>query len=262
MQLLDNPCGNYRFLAGIAPYSAGVTAMPGHEIVRAVLAQPLPWREGFARIQRHLSGLGRPRAALCAIELRSPQPFTFAGFAAFNSEYQALLAGWGLMLDGRNPIARTNVAPAVHPPVEPSLYAFAYTAPAAGAGDSHTFIVAGAGDLRHQADLSPAAIVRPGEISGDAMREKAATVLAVMQERLCGLGRAWTDVSGIGIYTVQPLQPLLENTLLPSLHEAAQRGLDWHYSRPPIVGLEFEMDLRGVRLEERQTADDGPQFEG
>lgn len=60
MQLIDNLSGNYRFLTGIAPYSAGVTAQPGYEIVRAVLARPLPWRDGFARIDKHLTTLGRP----------------------------------------------------------------------------------------------------------------------------------------------------------------------------------------------------------
>ena len=251
MQLLANPAGHYAFLTGIAPYSAGVVAAPGYEIVRAVLARPLAWQEGFERIERHLNGLGRPRAALCAVELRSPAPFSFAGFASFNGEYQTRLAEWGLLLDGRNPIARTNVAPAHNPPAEPSLYAFSYTAPTASAHEPRTFIVAGAGDLHDQADLSPAAIVRPGETSSDAMHEKAAAVLAVMQERLFGLGMAWADVSGVGVYTVQPLHPLLESTLLPSLHEAIGCGIHWHYSRPPIAGLEFEMDLRGVRVEER-----------
>lgn len=249
MQLLANPAGNYAFLTGIAPYSAGVTAQPGYEIVRAVLARPVPWQEGFVRIEEHLNGLGRPRSALCAVELRSPAPFTFAGFAAFNGEYQARLVEWGLLRDGVNPIARTNVAPAINPPAQPSLYAFSYTAPTTHS--LPTFIVAGAGDLRDQADLSPAAIVRPGEISTDAMAEKAAAVLAVMQARLFGLGMAWADVSGVGVYTVQPLHPFLESTLAPSLHEANNCGIHWHYSRPPIAGLEFEMDLRGVRVEER-----------
>lgn len=249
MQLLANPAGNYAFLTGIAPYSAGVTAQPGYEIVRAVLARPVPWQEGFTRIEEHLKGLGRPRSALCAVELRSPAPFTFAGFAAFNGEYQVRLAEWGLLRDGVNPIARTNVAPAVNPPTQPSLYAFSYTAPTTH--NLPTFIVAGAGDLRDQADLSPAAIVRPGEISTDAMAEKAVTVLGVMEARLFGLGMTWTDVSGVGVYTVQPVYPILESPLLPSLHESTGCGIHWHYSRPPIAGLEFEMDLRGVRVEER-----------
>ena len=251
MQLIDNPSGNYRFLTGIAPYSAGVTAQPGYEIVRAVLARPLPWRDGFARIEQHLTTLDRPQAALCAVELRSPAPFSFAGFAAFNGEYQKHLIERGLLLDGRNPIARTNVAPAILPPAEPSLFAFSYTLPTASPDDSRTFIVAGAGDLRDQADLSPAAVVRPGEISAEAMREKARVVLAVMQDRLFGLGMGWADVSGVGVYTVQPLHPLLEGTVFCLLHEATQRGIHWHYSRPPIADLEYEMDLCGVRVTER-----------
>ncbi|HRJ43904.1 MAG: hypothetical protein KJZ86_06965 [Caldilineaceae bacterium] len=251
MQLIDNPSGNYRFLTGIAPYSAGVTALPGYEIVRAVLARPLPWQDAFDRIERHLYSLGRSHSALCAVELRSPAPFSFAGFAAFNGEYQRRLAKWNLLIDGINPIARTNVAPAVHPPAQPSLYAFSYTRPIDNPDAVRTFIVAGAGDLRDQADLSPAAIVRPGETSAEAMAEKAGAVLAVMQARLFGLGVAWADVSGVGVYTVQPLHPLLDSTLLVSLHEATSCGIHWHYSRPPIAGLEFEMDLRGVRVEER-----------
>ncbi|MBX3051856.1 MAG: hypothetical protein KF753_10305 [Caldilineaceae bacterium] len=254
MQLLANPAGNYSFLRGIAPYSAGVVAAPGYEIVRAILAQPLPWREGFQRIEQHLGQWNRPLAALCAMELRSPAPFSFAGFADFNGAYQARLAEVGLLLDGVNPLARTHVAPAVNPPDEPSLYAFSYTVPSPMPPNSPhpfpTFIVAGAGDLRDQADLSPSAIVRPGETSSGAMQEKAAVVLAVMQERLFGLGHTWADVSSIGVYTVQPLHPLLD-TLLLSLHESTRNGILWHYSRPPISGLEFEMDLRGLRAEER-----------
>jgi len=251
MQLIHNPNGNYAFLTGIAPYSAGVTALPGFEIIRATLADALPWRQGFALAEEHLRTLGRPLTALCAVELRSPAPFSFAGFAAFNGEYQAHLIEWGLLLDGRNPIARTNVAPAINPPAEPCLYAFSYTVPTASQTDARTFIVAGAGDLRDQADLSPAAVVRPGETSAEAMREKARVVLAVMQERLFGLGMGWADVSGVGVYTVQPLHPLLEGTVSCLLHEATQRGIHWHYSRPPIADLEYEMDLRGVRVEIR-----------
>ena len=49
----------------------------------------------------------------------------------------------------------------------------------------------------------------------------------------------------------QPLHPLLEGTVFCSLHEAIQRGIHWHYSRPPIADLEYEMDLCGVRVTER-----------
>ena len=30
---------------------------------------------------------------------------------------------------------------------------------------------------------------------------------------------------------------------------AAAGGLSWHYARPPVVGLEYEMDVRGAARE-------------
>ena len=129
----DVPAGGYRFLPGIAPFSSGAAASPGPQGVHATLREPVPWREGFGLIDRHLRAESRPRAALCAIELRSPAPFSFAGFDGFNAGYQALLAEWKLLIGGENPIARTNVAPIVGAPSEPALYGFGYTVPGASA---------------------------------------------------------------------------------------------------------------------------------
>jgi hypothetical protein len=250
MKLTDNPKGNYRFLTGIAPYSSGVVAAPGYEIVHVTLLQPLPYQRGFELIAQHLTTQRRTRHALCAIELRSPQPFTFAGFAEFNQGYQEILTDWELLVERQNPVARTNVAPAVRPPDEPVLYAFSYTAPSDNLARAPTFVVAGAGDLVDGA-LSPEAIVRVGETSVEAMTEKATYVMDRMQARLAGLGVTWPDVSGVNIYTVQPLQPFLATTVLEVMGPAAAHGVHWFYSRPPIVGLEFEMDMRGVRQEIR-----------
>lgn len=244
--LIENSAGNYHFLTGIAPYSSGVVAAAGYQIVRAVLAQPLPYREGFQRIERYLRGLGRPRAALCAMELRLPKPLSFAGFAAFNGKYQQILEEWGLLIDGRNPVARTNVAPAVRPPAQPSLYAFSYTLPQSENDQVRTFVVAGAGDLRDQTDLSMEATVRPYETSPEALQAKARTVMAVMQDRLRGLGMDWPAVTEVDIYTSEPLYTFLEVEILSKLGPAATHGVHWYYSYPPIAGLVFEMDLRGV----------------
>lgn len=244
MHLIDHPTGGYRFLTGIAPYSAAVGAAAGFAIVRRQLAQPLPLAAGFDAIARHLDAAARPRAALCAMELRIPAPLSFDGFAALNRAYQATLAEWGLLVDGRNPIARTNVAPVVAAPAEPSLYAFCYTQPVAGAPAS--FVVAGAGDLADQADLRLEAIVRPGETSKGALLAKAEVVMQVMTDRLVGLGAAWAQVTAVNVYTPHSLAPLVEGAILPKLGGAALHGVHWYYSRPPIAGLEFEMDLRRV----------------
>ena len=247
LMLIDNPLGNYSFLTGIAPYSCGVVAMPGFEIVHVTLMQPMPYRLGFERIERHLDVSERPKHALCGIELRLPVPVSFEGFADFNGEYQELLSRWGLMADGRNPIARTNIAPAVRPPEEPSLYGFSYTVPSEAAA---TFIVAGAGDLEDQTNLSADAIVRPNETSEAALREKAQTVMDIMQARLDGLNVGWDHVTAMDVYTVHPVQPFLEDTVLERAGKAAVHGIRWHYGHPPIEGLSFEMDVRGVKREE------------
>ena len=250
MKLIGNPKGNYNFLTGIAPYSSGVVAMPGYEIVHIIMHNPLPYRKGFDFIDRHLKALKRPRHALCAIQLRIPRPFSFEGFSEFNQGYLDILSEWDLPVDGINPIARTNVAPEVRPPAEAVLYAFSYTVPMDG--DDHklppTFIIAGAGELR-EGNLSPDYIVRAGETSTDAIQEKVKFVMGIMQARLSGLQMKWSDVTTVDIYTVHPLHPLLAEELLIPMEEAARHTVRWYYSRPPISGLEFEMDMRGVRQE-------------
>jgi len=240
----DVPSGQYRFLPGIAPYSSGVVAMPGHQVIHVTLRAPVPWRDGFALIDHHLRDAQRPRAALCAIALRSPKPFTFEGFAEFNAGYRAVLETWGLLVDGANPIARTNVAPLVTAPAEPSLYGFAYTVP--GAAPRPTFVVAGSGEV---IELAAERIVRRGEISPDAIREKAAFVMGVMQHRLRGLGADWRDVTAIDVYTPHPIEPFVRDVLLGVAGPAAIHGVRWYPSHPPIIGLEYEMDMRGVARE-------------
>jgi hypothetical protein len=244
--LRDCPGGDYRFMPGISAFSSGTVARPGHEIVHATLASPVPWRAGFARIERHLREQGRPRAALCGIELRSPQAFTFDGFARFNEGYRSLLSEWGLLVGEDNPIPRTNVAPVAAAPPEPSLYAFAYTVP--GTTPEPTFIVAGAGELRDRAQ-GPDGIVRHGDTSPEAMREKARFVMTVMQERLRTLGADWSRVTAIDVYTAMPVHGFLLDEILRPAGPAAIHGVRWFPSRPPIQGLEFEMDLRGVARE-------------
>jgi hypothetical protein len=68
--------GGYRYIEGVFQYSGGVAAETGFEIVRARLHQPLPLTGGFAAVEAHLAGIGRPTTAFCACELRSPAQFT------------------------------------------------------------------------------------------------------------------------------------------------------------------------------------------
>ncbi|MEX1021192.1 MAG: hypothetical protein WDZ49_16145 [Litorilinea sp.] len=257
MELQQHPRGNYHFLTGIAPYSSAVIADPGYTLARFEFPQPVPYQTGFARIAALLEQLGRPRQALCAVELRIPEPLPFQGFIDFNQEYCTTLQEWDIYVDGVNPVARTNVAPGIEGVYTASTHAFTLTLPTAqhlplaGVVRPVTFVVAGAGDLRDQADLSTAAIVRPNDTSPDAMRVKAETVLDVMEARLAGIGCHWNQVAQANVYTVEPLDSIMQSHLLPRLGTAAIQGVNWYYSRPPIAGLAYEMDLRSVGMELR-----------
>jgi hypothetical protein len=244
--LIQNEQGNFSFLKGISPYSAGAVAMRGYEIEHARLQPMRSLKEGFEVVERHLKSLRRPRQALCGMELRIPHAFTFQGFSEFNAGYVEVLKRWDVLRDGLNPVARTNVAPERRAPSEPSLYGFSYTVPAREAPT--TFVVAGAGELP-EASLDPQDVVRRGETSTDALREKAHFVMGLMYARLRGLGVDWFSVTTTEVYTIHPICPLMEQEILQPMGAAAAHGITWHYARPPIVTIEYEMDLRGVRRE-------------
>ncbi len=242
--LISHPKGNYSFLRGISPYSAGAVAAAGFEVEHARFLRLPSLNAGFDAVQAHLKKLGRPLQALCGMELRSPKPFTFRGFGEFNAGYIEVLKKWDVFVDGLNPVARTNVAPEVGPPAGPSLYGFSYTIPASGS--RKTFVVAGAGELP-EGSLDPHDVVRRGETSPAAIREKARFVMDLMEGRLKGLGVSWEQVTNTEVYTVFDVHAFLVPEILARMGQAAGHGINWHYARPPIESIEFEMDLRGCR---------------
>jgi hypothetical protein len=73
--------------------------------------------------------------------------------------------------------------------------------------------------------------------------------MGLMEARLRGLGVSGSDVTVSEIYTVHDIRPFLEQALLKRLEEGGAHGLTWHYSRPPIESIEYEMDLRGCITE-------------
>jgi len=245
--LMLNHTGGYRFLPGIAPYSSGVIALPGFEIVHVTLQSPLPWHTGLTAAFGYLKGREFSDHNLCGVELRCPKPYSLQGFVDFNNDYRRLLIERDLLIDGVNPVARTNVAPVTDPPKEPMLFAFSYARPSSLTRP--TFVVAGGGELP-DGELAERRIVRVGEATSDALIEKAECVADIMNSRLAALGGTGDLLTAIDVYTAHPLRPLLDEVLLPKLPAIASRGVHWFYSRPPIVDIEFEMDMRGVPREE------------
>jgi hypothetical protein len=166
------------------------------------------------------------------------------GFRAFNEVYVEVLKRWNLFRDGLNPVARSNLEPHFAPPAEPCFYAFCYTVPANNAGTS--FVVAGSGEWPEGGKF-PEDIVARGDSSPAGLQQKARFVLGKMQDRLSGLGASWREATAIQVCTVHDIHPILSGELLPRAGNGA--GLTWHYCRPPIEELEYEMDVRGVAVE-------------
>jgi hypothetical protein len=235
--------GGYRFMPHAFQYSGGIVAEPGFQVERARFRRPLPLAEGFDAVEAYLAKIGRPPTAFCACELRSPQQFTEQGFIDFNRHYVQRLERWGIFKDDINPVARSNVIPPIDPPAEPSFYAFSYT----GLGEAGGFIASGSGEAREGGASYRERIVRYGDISAEGMREKARLVLEVMEQRMAALGVGWADVTGIQLYTIHDIHAHFADEYVR--RGAAAAGLTWHYARPPVEGLEYEVDVRGVSKE-------------
>jgi hypothetical protein len=234
--------GGYSYIPGVFQYSAGVAALPGFRVERVRFSRPLPLREGFARAARIIEAAGRPLTAFCACELRSPAPFTEAGFKAFNASYVSTLVDWGVMKGGANPVARSNVCPDVDPPPEPSFHAFAFTTVAADAPPS--FVIAGSGEVPEGRASYRDHIVARGDLSPEGLRRKARWVLGEMERRLAAFGMSWQQTTAVQLYTVHDIYPFLRDEVVS--RGAARHGLTWHFDRPPIVDIEYEMDCRAV----------------
>ena len=237
------PAGGYRYLKAVFQYSAGVAAEPGFEIEHARFLRPVPLEGGFRAIEAYLQGIGRPVTAFCASELRSPAPFTEEGFRVFNRAYVQTLAQWGLFRDEANPVARSNVCPEIDPPGTPSFYAFAYTIPARP-GARPSFHIAGSGEVTEGKGNYRDHIVRRGDTSPEGLREKARYVLGEMERRLHALGASWAEVTATQLYTVYNVYPFLAEEIVR--RGATPGGLTWYFARPPVVDLDYEMDVRGI----------------
>lgn len=245
-EVLAFPDGGYRFVRGVFQYSAGVAAEHGFEIERVRFFRPLPLREGFRAIEARLKARGRPVTALCACELRSPAPVSEAGFSAFNEVYVEQLKAWGIYRDALNPVARSNVCPATSAPLEPSLYAFSYTVPAA-AGGRGTFVVAGSAEAPEGRPGYRDHAIAAGDVSAGGILEKARWTLGEMERRMGALGFGWQDSTALQLYTVHDTWSILESEM--AARGAIMAGLTWHFARPPVIGLEYELDTRAVRRE-------------
>ena len=206
----------------------------------------LPLAEGFAQIAKYIQAAGRPLTSFCACELRSPAAFTEDGFRAFNQHYVKTLAEWGLFDGTTNPVARSNVCPEIDPPAEPSFYAFSFTRPSQSATPS--FVIAGSAEAREGGATYPERTVRYRDLSPDGPEGEGpfhGRRHGTAAWRQFGFG--WKDTTAVQAYTVHDFHPVFADELVR--RGAARSGLTWHFARPPVIDLEYEMDCRRVMRE-------------
>ncbi|MGD9943835.1 MAG: hypothetical protein AB7L76_08990 [Burkholderiaceae bacterium] len=239
--------GGYRYIKGVFQYSGGVIAEAGHRIVRARFSKVPSLEDGFNAIRSHLQSIGRPLSALCACELRSPKPFTEQGFKEFNKTYVDALEGFDLLHDGLNPVARTNVCLEIGPAPMVSVYAFSYTVQDSSERYSRDFVISGSGEVPEGKSNYIDHVICLGDRSPEGLRMKARWVCEEMERRMRLLDFGWENVTGTQVYTVHDIHPFLADELIR--RGAAKNGLNWHFSRPPVAQLDYEMDVRGVSRE-------------
>jgi hypothetical protein len=242
MTTRDFPAGNYRFIPALFQYSSGAAADSGFEIERVRFDRLLPLAEGFAQVAKYIQEAGRPLTSFCACELRSPAAFTEDGFRKFNEHYVKTLAEWGLFDGTTNPVARSNVCPEIDPPGEPSFYAFSFTRPSGNRTPS--FVIAGSAEARGGAGSYPERIVRYRDLSPEGLKEKVRATVGAMESRLAEFGHGWNDTTAAQAYSIRDFHHVMVDELVR--HGALRSGLTWHFARPPVVDLEYEMDCRRV----------------
>lgn len=242
-ELVTVKVGGFSYLPGGLAYSQGVVASKGFSIEHFRFRNVEPVATGFKAIEDLLTSRGRPLSALCAVELRSPAPLSIDGFREFNRAYAGMLHKWGLVEGEMNAVARSNVAPIIDPPSEPGFLAFSITVPTDGNTAGNNFVVAGSSEWP-EGGRFPEDVVRHGETTSSAMQEKAEYVLRAMERRLASLGSSWSDATCTQSYSAFDVFEFLSTSVSS---RCGISGVLTHYCRPPVIGWDYEMDVKNVK---------------
>ncbi len=241
-EIVALPSAGYAFIKGQShPFSGGVACLKGFALTRVRFRKPPPLAEGLARAAALIKAQGRPLAALAACELRSPAQMSVADFAAFNRIYVEQLRANGFPCEPPFPMARSNVAPVLDPPATNTLFAFTY-ASAAEASTRTDFLISGKAEIVDD----NRGVIGAGDASAAGTEKKAAYVFDALRTRVADLGAAWTDVTGIQIYTARSIDTV--PALLQRLGLAGV-GITLRAAHPPVAPYEFEADVRAASAE-------------
>ena len=226
-----NIIGNYNFLGAPGrPYSGGVLANPGFDLVHVTFVHATPLAAGLDAAVKCVLAANRPVLSIAGFELRIPAPLTADGFETFNKTYIAKLQEIGLDVEQTIPTARTNVATSLSPVTEASVHGFTYSTP--GPSERHSFLMSGV------AEEAPADVATMLD-----------SIMTSLSSRMSELGASWEDATVIQLYGLDEMQQPVVDRVLRRVGQAAARGIHWFPSLPPIQGLRLEIDVRSAGTE-------------
>ncbi len=108
-------------------------------------------------------------------------------------------------------------------------------------------MIAGSGESREGSATYAERTVRYRDLSPDGIKEKVRYVAGVMESRMGEFGFGWKDATATQAYTVHDFHHVIADELVR--RGAVRSGLTWHFARPPVIDLEYEMDCRRVLRE-------------
>jgi hypothetical protein len=108
-------------------------------------------------------------------------------------------------------------------------------------------VIAGGAESRGGEGSYAERTVRYRDLSPEGIKDKVRFTTREMETRLAEFGFTWKDTTAVQAYTIHDFHPVVADELVR--RGASRSGLTWHFARPPVVDLEYEMDCRRVMRE-------------
>jgi hypothetical protein len=108
-------------------------------------------------------------------------------------------------------------------------------------------VIAGGAEAREGSGTYVERTMRYRDLSPEGLREKVRFTTSQLENWMAAFGFGCKDTTGVQAYSVHDFHHALADELVR--RGALRSGLTWHFARPPVVDLEYEMDCRRVMRE-------------
>ena len=238
----DFAAGNYRFIPAVFQYSSGAAASSGFEIERVRFDSLVPLAEGFAAVAKYIAGRGTAADLVLRLRVALAGGVHRGWLSRFNQHYVKTLAEWGLF-DGTDQSRRAQQCLPGDRPAQRAVVLRVLVHPAEQRHVADLRHCRRRGSARRHRQLSRAdrALPRsqPGRVEGEGRFTVRRNGAPARRVRF----RLERHHGGAGLHRARFSSGCRRRTGAPG---ATRSGLTWHFARPPVVDLEFEMDCRRV----------------